>query len=155
MKKEAYIAFSPDTIIQDIIGRFQLNINNTVKHIHHICSWFIDLFKWENISNNNAVLMTAFKTNILYCYDLDICNCFSRIFNFCYDCLTFISRNRKLKFSISNKMSQLCYYHYLALLEGFSFVEEVIIIRVNLLRLNNFFNLGLYRGVCRDFVLLS
>ena len=40
LKEDAYLAFSlevNDSITRESIGRFQVNIENAVKHIDHVC----------------------------------------------------------------------------------------------------------------------
>ena len=104
--------------------------------------------------------MAAFETYILHCCDLDVCSYCSGFFNFCYDCWTCVSGDRKPKFGISNKMPKLYYQYYLASLEDFTSAEEVVIVRthpvVTILKLkpNNSFNPGTYRGVRGHSVLL-
>lgn len=47
--KEVYLTFSPkvnDSITREAIGRFQVNIKNTIKYMDHICcccSQFVNL----------------------------------------------------------------------------------------------------------------
>lgn len=88
LRKDTYLIFSPrvnNSITRDIIGCFQVNIKNVVKHMNHIyycCSRFLNLLDLENISDNDLVLIAIFKTYILHCYDLNICYCCSGSFNF-------------------------------------------------------------------------
>lgn len=57
-------------------------------------------------------------------------------------------------------MLQLYYQYYFELLKDFTFAEKVIIARIYLVisilkfRLNNSFNLRLYKGICKYFVFL-
>lgn len=104
--------------------------------------------------------MTVFETNILCCYDLDICDCCARTLNFCHDYWTHISESKEPKFSISNKMLQLYCQYYSRPLEGLTSAEKVVIAKahpvITILKLkpNNNFNPGLYRSICRPSMLL-
>ncbi len=92
LREDAYLTFSPEvnnSIIREAIWRFQVNIENALKHMDHFCcccSQFIDPLKLESIPNNNVILMVVFKTYILHCYYFDIYSYCSKSFNFCYDC---------------------------------------------------------------------
>ena len=166
LKEEAYLTFHHkinDSITKKAIVRYHVILKNAVKYMDHVyCCYsrFLDLLQSESISNNNAVLIAVFETNVLYYYNLDICGCCSRSFNFCYNCWTCVSRGRKPKFGIFNRMPQLFCQCYPALLENLTSAKKTVIARVHLvitiskLRPNNSFNLGPYRGVCRHSVLL-
>ncbi len=117
LRKDAYLAFLPkinDSTTREAIGHFQINIEKAIKYIDHVyycCSWCVDFLKLESIPDNDAILMAAFETYIHYRYDLDVCSCCSRSFNFCHNCWNCISRSREPKFGISNKMPKLyCQY---------------------------------------------
>ncbi len=166
LKEDAYLAFPPDvndSTTREAIGRFQVNIENAVKYIDHVCccfSQFVDPLKLKSIPDNDAVLMAAFETHILHCCDFDVCGFCSGSFNFCHDCWTYVSEGRELKFGISNKMPKLCYQYYPASLEDLTSNEEAVIARANLvvtilkLKLNDSFNPRTYRGVRGHSVLL-
>lgn len=119
LREEAYLPFPlevNDSTTKKAIRCFQVNIKNFIKHIDHIyyyCSRFVNLLQLESILDNNAVLMAAFETNILYHCNCDLCGCcFGLSFNFCHDCWTCVSESAKPKFGIFNKMPQLyCQYH--------------------------------------------
>ena len=97
--------------------------------------------------------MAVFKTNILRCFDLDICGSCARTFNFCRDCWIYISGCKESKFSISNKMPQMCCHHHSEPLKGLTSAEEDVIARahpvitISKLRPNNNFNCGFYKGI--------
>ena len=166
LREDTYLTFPPkvnDLTIREAIRCFQVNIENTVKHIDYVCCYcsrFVNLSKLESILNNNAVLLAAFETYILHCCDLNVCGYYSGSFNFCHDCWTCVNGGRKPKFGISNKMSQLYCQYYPALLKDLTSVEEAVIAKVYpvvtilKLRPNNSFNPETYRGLCRHFVLL-
>lgn len=92
LKKDAYFIFPcevNDFIIRKAIWRFSIDIENIVKYMDHVycCySWFVDNLELDNIFDNDVVSMTVFDTNILYCYDFNICDCCFRSFNFYHDC---------------------------------------------------------------------
>ncbi len=92
LKKDAYLAFSLEinnSTTKKAIRHFQVNIENVVKHIDHVCcccSQFLDPLKLESIPDNNAVLMAVFETHILHFYNLDICGCCSGSSNFYHNC---------------------------------------------------------------------
>lgn len=74
--------------IREVIRRFQVNVENTIKHMDHVCycySRFVDLLELESILDNDAVLIAEFETDILYCCDFDFWECYSGSVNFCYD----------------------------------------------------------------------
>ncbi len=166
LRKDIYLTFPLEvnnSITKEVIERFRVNIENIIKHMDHVyycCSQFVHLLELESIPDNNAVLMATFETHIFHCYDLDICGCCSGSFNFCHDCWTYISKSREPKFSISNKISQLCCQYYPVLLEDLTSAEEAVIARAYLvitilkLRPNNSFNPRTYKGVCGHSVLL-
>ncbi len=129
----------------------------------HVCCYysrFVDPLELKSISDNNVVLIAAFKTYILHRYDLDVCGCCSGSFNFCHNCWTCVSRGRQPKFGISNKMPKLCYQYYPTLLEDLTSTEEAVIAKVHpvmtilKLRPNNSLNPGIYKGICGHSVLL-
>ncbi len=165
-REDAYLAFPPevnDSTTREAIGRFQVNIENAIKHMNHVCcccSRFVDPLELENIPDNDEVLMAAFKTHIVYHYDLDVCGCCSGSFNFCHNCWTCVSRGREPKFNICNKMPKLYCQYYPALLEDLTFAEEAVIARAHpvvtilILRPKNSFNKGIDGGVCGHSVLL-
>lgn len=67
-----------DTSTREAISYFQVKITNAVKYTDHVCcccSRFVDPIELNLIPNNEPILMAVFKTNILHCYDLDICGC--------------------------------------------------------------------------------
>ena len=129
-------------------------------HVCCYCSCFINLFQLEILSNNNAIVLVTFETNIICRFSFDICGCCSGIFNFCHEYWTHISKSKKPKFGISNKMPQLCCQYYPGPLEGLTSANEAIIARAHsvilILKLmpNNSFNLGSYKGVCRHSIFL-
>lgn len=92
LRKEVYLTFPPkvnDSTTREAIEHFQVNIKNAVRHIDYICCYcnqFVDILQLERIFDKDAVFMTIFETNILYCWNLHVCGCCSRSFNFCYDC---------------------------------------------------------------------
>ena len=47
--------------------------------------------------------MATFEINILCCYNLNICGCYFRLFNFYYDYWTLVNKSKKPKFGISKK----------------------------------------------------
>lgn len=166
LEKKAYMAFSPkitDFIIRKAICCFQINIDNAIKHMNVYCcySWFFDFSQLEIFLDNNTIIIAVFETNILYCYELNICSYYARILNFCYICWTHISRDKEPKFGIFHKMPQLYCQYCLALLKSLTFAEVVVIakahhiIRILKLRPNNSLNPRLFRGVCKQFVFLS
>lgn len=115
----------------------------------------------EIISDNDLVLILTFETNILYCYNLDICDYYFRTFSFYQNYWTFKSKDKKLKFGISNKMSYLYYQHYLAPLKRHISAKKAVIVRahpviITILKLilNNSFNLGLYGSIYGQSMLL-
>lgn len=79
-RKKAYLAFPPevtDSTIREANARFQVNIKNAIKHMDYIyysCNRFVNPTQIEMLFDNNAILMSAFETNILYYYKLDICS---------------------------------------------------------------------------------
>ncbi len=91
LREDAYLAFPPevnDSTIREAIRRFQINIKNAIKHMDHFCcccNRFVNLLELENIPDNDAVLMTTFKTYILHRCNLDVCGCCSGSFNFCHN----------------------------------------------------------------------
>lgn len=113
LRKETYLTFPSKTnnsTTTEAIGRFQVYIENVIKYINHICyyySRFVHFSQLKSIPNNDTVLMTIFDTNILHCYNFDICSYCSRFFNFCHNYWVCISKGREPKFDISNKMPQL------------------------------------------------
>lgn len=104
--------------------------------------------------------MANFETNILYCCNFDICGYYTRTLNFYHNCWTYINRDNKPKFSIFNKIPQLYCQYYPGLLENLTFAKKAVIARtytiITILKLktNNSFNLGLYKDICKYFVLL-
>ncbi len=151
-----------DTTIWETISCFQVQITNIIKYMDHICcfySWCVDSIELDLILDNKLILMTAFETNILYCYDLDICSYFET-FNFYYDCWNQISGGSKPKFGIFNKILQLCYQYYFSMLEDLTFAKKTVItwaylVIINLkVRPNNNFNPGLYRSICGHLILM-
>lgn len=72
LRENAYLTISHevnDSIIRKAIRCFQVNIENAVKYIDHMCccySRFVDLLKLESISDNDVILMAALETNILH-----------------------------------------------------------------------------------------
>lgn len=94
LREKVYMAFPlvvTDSIIKQAICCFQVNIDNSVKHIKHVCcyySQFVNLSQLEIFFDNDAVIMAAFKINILYCCNLDICGCCAGTLNFYYNCWT-------------------------------------------------------------------
>ena len=105
--------------------------------------------------------MAAFETYILHCYNFHVCDCCFGSFNFCHDCWTCVSKDKEPKFSISNKMPQLCCQYYFAILKIFISTKEALITKAHLviiilkLRPNNSFISGTYRGVRGHSLLLS
>ncbi len=166
LKEDAHLAFPPEvnnSITREAIGRFQVNIVNTVKYMDDVCyccSRFVDRLELKNIPHNDVVLMAAFETHIFHYCNLDVCGCCSGSLNFCHNCWTCISGDRKPKFGISNKMPKLCCQYYSVLLEDLKSAEKAVIVRAYLvvtimkLKPNDSFNPGTYRGVRRHFVLL-
>lgn len=123
-----------DFITRKAIRRFQVNIENTLKHSDHICYYygqFIDYLELESIFDYNVVFIAAFKTNIPYSFNLDIYGCCSGSFNLCHDCWTSISRSKEPKFDIFNKMPQLCCQYYSTFLKNLTFAEKAIIAEVH------------------------
>ena len=165
LRKDAYLTFpleANNLTTREVIGYFQFNIENAVKHIDYICcycSQFLNPSELKSIFDNNAVLMAAFETYILHCCNFDVCSCCSGSFNFCHDCWTCINGGKEPKFDISNKMPQLYCQYYPAPLETLTSAEKVVITRTYLvviilkLRPKNNLNLGTYKGICRHFVL--
>lgn len=92
LREKAYMAFPPkvtDSTIRQAICHFQVNIDNAVKHMKHVCcycSWFVDPSQLKIFPDNDAVIIAAFETNILRHYDLDICGCCAGTLNFCHNC---------------------------------------------------------------------
>ncbi len=78
LRENAYLTFPPEVnnfTIRKAIGRFQVNIENTVKHMDYICyyySRFIDLLELKSIPDNDIVLIATFEINILHCCNFDI-----------------------------------------------------------------------------------
>ncbi len=104
--------------------------------------------------------MTAFETNLLYCWHLDVYGCCSISFEFCYNYWTCVSGSREPKFGIFNKMSQLCCQYYPVHIEDLTSTKEAVIAKIHpvttILNLwpNNSFNPGTYRGIRRHCILL-
>ena len=104
--------------------------------------------------------MAAFKTYILYCYNFDVCSYCSKSFNFCYDCWSCVNRGKEPKFGISNKIPKLYCQYYPTFLENLISAKKTVIVKaypviiILKFKLNNSFNLRIYRSVCRYFVLL-
>lgn len=102
LKAETCMAFPlklSDTTIQKAISYFQVQITNAMKYKDHICcfySQFVDLAVLNLISDNIFILMAVFEINILYSYNLDICN-YSETFNFSHDCLEPNQRKQQAK----------------------------------------------------------
>ena len=156
LREDAYLTFFSkinDSTTREAIGRFEVNIKNAIKHTDYVyccCSQFVDALQLESISDNDAVLIAAFKTNIFQRCDLDVYGCCFRSLNFCHDCWTCINRSREPKFGIFNRMSQLCCQYYPALLEDLISAEEAVIakrhsiVMILKLRPNNSFNLRSY-----------
>lgn len=132
LRAEAYMAFPPELsniTTREAISRFQFKITNAVKYMDHVCyccSEFVDPVELNLIFDNEPILMAVFESNILHRYNLDISG-YSETFNFCYDCWNQINRGSESKFSISNKMSQLCCQHYPGILEGLISAKESVI----------------------------
>lgn len=110
LRKEAYLTFLLEInnfITKKAIEHFQVNIENVVKHMDHICCCygsFVDFLQLKSISNSDAVLIFTFETNILYCCNLDVYICCSGFSNFCYNYWTWVSRGKKPKLGIFNRM---------------------------------------------------
>lgn len=91
LREDAYLTFPSevnDFTTREAIEYFQVNIENTVKHMDHICCYcsrFVDQLELKSISDNNEILMAVFQTNTLHYYDLDVCDCCSGSFNFSHD----------------------------------------------------------------------
>ena len=92
LKEDAHLIFPPKingSMTRKAIGCLQVNIENTVKHMDHVCCYcsrFVDPLELESIPDNNAILMAIFETYILHCYNFDVYGYCSRSFNFCHDC---------------------------------------------------------------------
>ncbi len=165
-REDAYLVFFSevnDSTTREAIGYFQVNIENAVKYMDHICcccSRFVNLLELKSIPDNDVVWMAAFETYILHRCDLDVCGCCSRSIDFCHNCWTCVSRGGEPKFDISNKIPKLCCQYYPAPLEDLTSAEKAVIARTHpvviilKLRPNNSFNPRTYRGVCRYSVLL-
>lgn len=89
-----------------------------------------------------------------------MCNCYTETLNICYDYFTHVRKDKKLKFGIYNMILQLCCQYYFKPLKDFTFTEKVIIvgdysvITILKLRLDNNFNYGSCRDVCKYSMLL-
>ena len=165
-REKAYMAFPPeatDSTTREAFRRFQVDIDNVVKHMNHVCcccSCFVDSFQLEIFLDSDAVILSTFKTNIICYSSLDICGCCFETFNFGHEYWTHVSGGQEPKFGIYNKISQLCCQHYADLLEGLTSTKKVVIARTHLvvsilkLRPNNRFNPWSYRGICGHFMLL-
>lgn len=104
-------------------------MSNTVKDMDHVCCYcnrFVDPMKANLIPDNELILMTVFETNILYCYNLNICDC-SETLNFCHDCWKQISKGKEPKFGISNKIPWLYCQYYPSILEDLTSAKEAVI----------------------------
>ncbi len=166
LREDAYLTFPPEvnnSITREAIRRFQVNIENAVKHMDYVCcccSRFVDPLELESIPDNNAVFMATFETYILHHCNFDVCGFYSGSFNFCHDCWTCVNKGREPKFGISNKMPKLYCQYYPVPLEDLISAEEAVIARaysvVTILKLrpNNNFNLGTYKGVHRHSIFL-
>lgn len=119
-----------DTITQEAISYFQVQITHAVKymdHFYYCYNQFVDLVKLNLIFDNKPILIAAFEINLLYCCNLDICGC-SKTFNFYYNYWNQISRGRKPNFGIFNKMPQLYYQHYPNMLEDLTSAKKAVIV---------------------------
>ena len=119
-----------------------------LNHVYGSYSCFTHQYELIIIPDDNPVIATA-STNDIFCLDqFDSCRYLSQSYIFSKKCWKRITERKSLKYSIFNRISQLCYQNYLSAIENSSIVKEAVIARTHpvvtiwKLKPNNRFNPG-------------